>query len=96
MVRTVESYSGRIAVGLPCGIQAEGSLTLDSDLVDELGDLQDTALSTQVNEAIRIEVTRRRRQRALRDLLDRLDAEDGRLGDDDLEGVAYFEQLLGR
>ena len=72
------------------------SLTLDSDPVDELGDLPDTALSTQVNEAIRIEVTRRRRRRALRDLLDRLDDEDGRLTDDDLEGVAYFEQLLGR
>jgi antitoxin CcdA len=71
------------------------SLTLDSDLIDELGDLPDTALSTQVNEAIRIEVSRRRRQRALRDLLEHLDAEDGPLTGEDLEGVAYFEQLLG-
>jgi antitoxin CcdA len=71
------------------------SLTLDSDLVDELEDLPDTALSSQVNEAIRIEVGRRRRQRALRDLLERFDAEDGPLTDGDLEGVAYYEQLLG-
>jgi hypothetical protein len=71
------------------------SLTLDTDLVDELEGLPDTALSTQVNEAIRVEVSRRRRQRALRDLLERLDAEDGPLTPEDLDGVAYFEQLLG-
>ena len=71
------------------------SLTLDADLVDELGDLPDTALSTQVNEAIRTEVVRRRRQRALGDLLDRMTAEDGPLTPDELEDVAYFERLLG-
>lgn len=71
------------------------SLTLDSDLVDELEDLPDTALSTQVNDAIRIEVSRRRRQRALRELLEHLDADDGPLTAKDLDGVTYFEQLLG-
>ncbi len=70
------------------------SLTLDSDLVDELAEHPDLALSTQVNEAIRVEISRRRRQRALQDLLLRLDAEDGPLTDDDLAGVAYFERLL--
>ncbi len=71
------------------------SLTLDADLVDELGESPDTALSTQVNEAIRVEVARRRHQRALRELLDRMDAEDGPLTSAELDQVGSFEQLLG-
>jgi hypothetical protein len=71
------------------------SLTLDADLVDELEELPDAALSAQVNQAIRVEVTRRRRQRALRALLDRLAEEDGPLSSEELEEVEHFETLLG-
>ena len=41
------------------------SLSLDADLVDELEQSTDEGLSGQVNEAVRVEVERRRRQRAL-------------------------------
>ncbi|MEM9134825.1 MAG: type II toxin-antitoxin system CcdA family antitoxin [Actinomycetota bacterium] len=44
------------------------SVSLDADLVDEL-EASEEALSTQVNEAIRNELTRRRRQRALGEML---------------------------
>jgi hypothetical protein len=71
------------------------SLTLDADLVDELAELPDMALSTQVNEAIRAEVGRRRRQRALRELLDIMPEQDGPLTAAELGEVGYFEQLLG-
>ena len=52
------------------------SVSLDEDLVAEL-EAGDEALSTQVNEAIRVELNRRRRQRNLGEFLDGLDAEHG-------------------
>lgn len=52
------------------------SVSLDEDLVAEL-EAGDEALSTQVNEAIRAELSRRRRQRHLGEFLDGLDAEHG-------------------
>ena len=52
------------------------SFSLDEDLVAEL-EAADEALSWQVNEAIRAEVERRRRNRLLTGMLDSLDAEYG-------------------
>src|ERR1700758_5081167 len=52
------------------------SVSLDEDLVAEL-EAADEALSGQVNEAIRAEVERRRRNRLLADMLDSLDARYG-------------------
>lgn len=71
------------------------SLSLDDDLVAEL-ETNVEGLSAQVNEAIRHEVVRRRRQRALVDLLALLEAEAGPLdgADDELE-IARFVRLLG-
>ena len=48
------------------------SVSLDADLVDEL-EASEEALSAQVNEAIRNELVRRRRQRALGEMLEKLD-----------------------
>lgn len=71
------------------------SLSLDDDLVAEL-ETNVEALSAQVNEAIRHEVVRRRRQRALVDLLAHLEAEAGPLdsSEDEIE-IARFMRLLG-
>lgn len=75
-------------------IKRKVSLTLDDDLVDALEG--DAALSTQVNEALRAEVERRRRHRALLDLLARLEATDGPLNTaKDAAEVARFVRLLG-
>jgi antitoxin CcdA len=52
------------------------SLSLDEDLVAELETIN-KSLSAQVNTAVRAELDRRRRQRLLVELLDRLDAEHG-------------------
>lgn len=70
------------------------SLTLDADLVEELEHAPDEALSAQVNAAIRAEVERRRRQRALRDLLTELDVEDGPLTEDDQTEIARYQRIL--
>ena len=61
---------------------------------DALGD--DAALSAQVNEAVRLEVERRRRNHALGELLARLERLDGPLdsADDEAE-IARFARLLG-
>ena len=48
------------------------SVSLDEDLVAELA-AGDEALSAQVNDAIRSELTQRRRSRLLREMLDNLD-----------------------
>lgn len=71
------------------------SLSLDEDLVAEF-EGADEALSTQVNATLRAEVERRRRQRALRALLDRLSEEHGPLdsAEDEAE-MARISQLLG-
>ena len=52
------------------------SVSLDDDLVTQL-ETEDESLSAQVNAAVRLELDRRRRQRLLGELLDRLDAEQG-------------------
>lgn len=52
------------------------SLSLDEDLVAELETIN-KSLSAQVNAAVRAELDRRRRQRLLVEMLDRLDAEHG-------------------
>src|ERR1700749_282785 len=66
------------------------SVSLDEDLVAEL-EAADEALSGQVNEAIRAEVERRRRNRLLTDMLDALDAEYGPV--DEALVVKYTELL---
>jgi hypothetical protein len=71
------------------------SLSLDADLVDELEQSTDEGLSGQVNEAVRAEVERRRRHRALRALLDRLDVEEGPLGQGDEAEIRRYERALG-
>lgn len=50
------------------------TITLDTDLVEALGD-DDAALSFTINTILRDEVDRRQRSRALSDLLGRLEAE---------------------
>jgi antitoxin CcdA len=52
------------------------SVSLDEDLVEEL-EREDQGLSAQVNQALRAELDRRRRNRLLVELLDQLDAEHG-------------------
>ena len=52
------------------------SVSLDEDLVEEL-EREEQGLATQVNQAIRIELERRRRNRLLLELLDQLDSEHG-------------------
>ena len=71
------------------------SLSLDDDLVAEL-ETNAEGLSAQVNDAIRREVGRRRRQRALTELLARLDGEAGPLDtpEDEAE-ITRFMRLLG-
>jgi post-segregation antitoxin (ccd killing protein) len=66
------------------------SVSLDEDLVAEL-EAADEALSGQVNEAIRAEVERRRRNRLLTGMLDSLDAEHGPV---DEALVAKYRELL--
>ncbi len=66
------------------------SVSLDEDLVAEF-EAADEALSGQVNEAIRAEVERRRRNRLLTDMLDSLDAEHGPV---DERLVAKYMELL--
>jgi hypothetical protein len=66
------------------------SVSLDEDLVAEL-ETADEALSGQVNEAIRAEVERRRRNRLLTGMLDSLDAEYGPV---DEALVAKYTELL--
>jgi post-segregation antitoxin (ccd killing protein) len=66
------------------------SVSLDEDLVAEL-ETADEALSMQVNEAIRAEVERRRRNRLLTELLDSLDVKYGAV---DEVLVAKYVELL--
>lgn len=66
------------------------SVSLDEDLVAELENA-DEALSAQINEAIREEVERRRRNRLLTELLEKLEAE---YGPTDEELVAKYMRLL--
>ena len=72
------------------------SVTLDADLVAAMEAEGDTTLSAEVNSALRAEFTRRKRQRALADLLDHLADERGRLDtpEDEAE-IARYMRLLG-
>lgn len=66
------------------------SVSVDAHLVEEL-ERGSEGLSTQVNEAIREAVSRRRRQRLLRELLADLEAEHGPLSQKLLE---KYETIL--
>ena len=66
------------------------SVSLDEDLVEEL-ESGSEALSTQVNEAVRMEIERRRRHRHLGELLDELEV---LLGPVDEALVQRFVDLL--
>lgn len=70
------------------------SLSLDADLIEELERDAEEALSAQVNAALRAEVERRRRQRALRQLLDELDAQDGPLMPEDEAEIERYRRAL--
>jgi len=52
------------------------SVSLDPDIVEEL-EADDESLSTQINNALRDEVARRRRHRMLAEWLDEMEAKDG-------------------
>jgi antitoxin CcdA len=67
------------------------SVTLDADLVAELGEV-DEALSKQVNDAVRDALERRRRHRLLDDLCAELD---GRLGPVSEKLIQKYQELLG-
>lgn len=72
------------------------SVTLDADLVAAVETDGGTTLSAEVNSALRAEFTRRKRQQALADLLDRLADERGRLDtpEDEAE-IGRYMCLLG-
>jgi post-segregation antitoxin (ccd killing protein) len=63
------------------------SVSLDEDLVEEL-EREEQGLSAQVNLALRAELERRRRNRLLVELLDRLDAEHGPVDESLIEKYA--------
>ena len=67
------------------------SVSLDEDLVSEL-EAGGEALSSQVNEAVRLELTRRRRSRLLGEMLDGLDATHGPVNE---KLVQKYMDLLG-
>jgi antitoxin CcdA len=67
------------------------SVSLDVDLVEEL-EAGPEDLSTRVNEAVRLDVERKRRQRLLGELLDDLDNQHGPV---DEKLVAKYLALLG-
>jgi hypothetical protein len=72
------------------------SITLDADLVAAMEADDSTTLSAEVNSALRAEFTRRKRQQALANLLDRLADERGSLDtpEDEAE-IARYMRLLG-
>ncbi|WP_239342022.1 type II toxin-antitoxin system CcdA family antitoxin [Frankia sp. CiP3] len=71
------------------------SVTLDADLV-AAAEADGGNLSAQVNMALRDELARRRRHRALGNLLDRLAVERGPLDTaEDAEEIMRFMRLLG-
>ena len=77
------------------GAKRKVSLSLDADLVAELEQVTDEGLSGQVNEAVRTEVDRRRRQQSLRALLERFDRDEGPLGPSDEAEISRYERALG-
>jgi hypothetical protein len=79
-------------------VKRKVSITLDADLVEAMEADGGTTLSAEVNSAVRAEFTRRKRQQALEDLLDRLADERGRLDtpEDEAEIARYMRLLGGR
>lgn len=77
-------------------VKRKVSVTLDADLVEAMEADDSTTLSAEVNSALRAEFTRRKRQQALADLLDRLADERGGLDtpEDEAE-IARYMRLLG-
>ena len=72
------------------------SITLDADLVAAMEADPSTTLSAEVNSALRAEFTRRKRQQALANLLDRLADERGSLDTpEDEAAIARYMRLLG-
>jgi post-segregation antitoxin (ccd killing protein) len=94
----IPSRAPRTSVGIPVvpwyssgmTTKRKVSVSLDEDLVAEL-EAADEALSGQVNEAIRAEIERRRRNRLLAEMLDSLDA---RYGPVDEALIAKYTELL--
>ena len=80
---------------MPASAKRKVSITLDEDLVAEI-EAEGEGLSNRVNEALRVDLARRRRHRALGALLDRLEAESGPLDtpEDEAE-IQRFMELLG-
>lgn len=69
------------------------SVSLDADIVEAFE--QDGPLSAQINEALREAAHRRNHRRALRALLERLEAEDGPLDTaEDLAAIARYREML--
>lgn len=66
------------------------SVSLDAELVEEL-EAGDSALSQQVNEAVRETLVRRRRQRLLCELLEELDRKHGKVSPN---LIAKYVELL--
>jgi antitoxin CcdA len=72
------------------------SVTLDADLVAELEAEGTDNLSAQVNAALRADIARLKRQRALGRFLDRIEAEEGPLDTpEDQAEIARYMRLLG-
>jgi antitoxin CcdA len=67
------------------------SVSLDEDLVAEL-EAGGEALSSQVNDAVRLELSRRRRYRLLGEMLDELEATHGAVNE---KLVQKYMDLLG-
>jgi antitoxin CcdA len=78
------------------GAKRKVSVTLDADLVAAMEADSGTTLSAEMNSVLRAEFTRRKRQQALTDLLDRLADERGELDtpEDEAE-IARYMRLLG-
>lgn len=72
-------------------VKRKVSVSLDEDLVEEL-EREEQGLSAQVNLALRAELERRRRNRLLMEMLDRLDAEHGQVEE---ALIQKYVELLG-
>jgi post-segregation antitoxin (ccd killing protein) len=86
--------SGAVLLWYACGMtttKRKVSVSLDEDLVAEL-EAGGEALSSQVNEAVRLELERRRRHRLLSEMLEDLEASHGPV---DEKLVRKYLELLG-
>lgn len=82
---------------MPATVKRKVSVTLDADLVKQV-EVDGGNLSAMVNAALRGDLERRRRQRALAMLLDQLATEHGPLdtAEDEAEVQRYMQLLGGR